>query len=94
MNDPYRCGVAALEPLIAAKAKENLKTSTGGSEPQPCQISVKAVDTKREVAKLAGVSHETIRAAKYVQEHADEETKASLRSKPDLKIHISDSVGV
>ena len=31
-----------LEPLIAAKAKENLKTSTGGSNPRPLPKLTKA----------------------------------------------------
>jgi len=42
------------------RAKENLKTSTGGEKPRPCQKSDKpAIDTKKEAAALAGVSHDT-----------------------------------
>lgn len=48
-----------LKPIIAEKAKENLKvgaeiTNTG------LQKSVKAVNTQKELAKVAGVSHDTI----------------------------------
>lgn len=52
-----------LEPLLAAKAKENLKTSTGGANPRPLQISAKAaVDTRKDLARIAGVSHGTLSA--------------------------------
>ena len=47
--------------IIAAKAKENLVTSTGGATPRPLQNSAKpAIDTRAEIAKIAGVSHDTI----------------------------------
>jgi hypothetical protein len=57
-----------LEPLIAAKAKENLRTSTGGSDPHPLQKSAKAdpVDTRQEVAKAANVSHDTVAKVKII----------------------------
>jgi hypothetical protein len=60
-----------LEPLIADKGKKNLKLSRGRGR-KGCQVSDNLIDTKKEVAKAAGVSHETIRAAKFVQKHADE----------------------
>lgn len=75
-----------LEPLIAAKAKDNTKLSKGRGK-KGCQVSDNLIDTKKEVAKAAGVSHETIRAAKFVQEHADEETKKKLRTDPNIKLH-------
>ena len=51
-----------LEETIAKRAKANLATSTGGSNPQPCQKSDKVapIDTKKEVAKIASVSHDTV----------------------------------
>jgi len=70
----------ALEPLIAKKAKENLKTSTGGTNPQPSQNSVKPVDRQKELAKLAQMSHDTLHKAKVIKEKADEPTKAKLRA--------------
>jgi len=45
-----------LKPLIAAKAKEN-QVKSGGAVPQK---SVNPVDTQKELAKVAGVSHDTI----------------------------------
>ncbi len=68
-----------LEPLISAKAKENLKTAEpgvrGGS---PCQNSDNPIDTKKELAKIAGVSHDTINRVKKIEEKAPEEVKEKL----------------
>lgn len=47
-------GRLMLEGLFREKAKGNLKTSTGGVKPRPLQISAKAVDTRQELAKIAG----------------------------------------
>jgi len=49
-----------LKDMYAARAKENLVTSTGGAAPQPLQNSVKAANTQKELAKVAKVSHDTI----------------------------------
>ena len=38
------------------------------------------IDTKKELAKEAGVSHDTIGRVKYLRDHADEETKEKLRN--------------
>jgi len=62
-----------LKPVIAEKAKEN--NSKGG---QGCQISDK-VDTKKELAKAAGVSHDTIHKVEKIQEKAPEAVKDALR---------------
>ena len=60
--NPYIRGTLAIRlgSEIAARAKANLKTSSGGKNPQPLQISAEAVDTRKELAKLAGVSHKNI----------------------------------
>lgn len=59
------------KPLIAELAKENLKTSTGGLNPQPCQNSDKpAIDTKKEIAKSAGVSHDTVAKVETILKQA------------------------
>jgi hypothetical protein len=70
-----------LEPLLRKQAKENQAKGGGGGK-AGCQKSDKVlshVDTKRELAKLAGVSHDTIAKGKLVAEHAPEETKNRLR---------------
>jgi hypothetical protein len=68
----------ALEPRIAEKAKEKQRAGAG-SGPSGRQKSDKPTDTKREVAKKAGVSHDTIAKAKVIRDKADEKTKAKLR---------------
>jgi len=67
-----------LEPLIAARAKEKQKQSPGAGK-KGCQISDNPVDTKKELAEQAGVSHDTVAKAKYLRDHADEDTKQKLR---------------
>ncbi|HOI57046.1 MAG TPA: hypothetical protein PLP01_17475, partial [Phycisphaerae bacterium] len=66
----------ALKPLIAAAAKERQGRRTDlesdfGQEPD-------GSDTKRTLAGIAGVSHDTIAKADYIAQHGDEETKNKL----------------
>ncbi len=73
---PYQRAELALllEPAIAEEAKE--RQQEAGKEKLP-QKSVKApLDTQKEVAKLAGVSHDTIAKAKVIAEEAPEDVKA------------------
>ena len=72
----YQRSVLALEleSVFSARAKENL--SDGG---KGCQISDK-VDTKKELAKLANVSHDTIAKVKVIQATATPEVKAKLNA--------------
>ena len=68
-----------LKPIFEQRAKENLivaaqKTNTGS------QISVKAVDTQKELAKIAGVSHDTIHKVEKIEQTATPETKAQIKS--------------
>lgn len=59
-----------LKPVIAEKAKENLVTHTSNGY-QGCQKSDKAeIDTKQELAKVAGVSHDTIAKVERIEEDA------------------------
>lgn len=60
---------------IAAKAKANQRAA-GGAVPQK---SAEPVDTRKEVAKQAGVSTDTVSKVQHILEHADEETKEKLR---------------
>lgn len=64
-----------LEPLIAARAKENQRAGGGAVR----QTSDNPVDTKIELAKLSGLSHDTIHKAKVISEKAPEEAKERLR---------------
>jgi len=73
----YQRSVLALqlEDVFKAKAKEKQKEA-GGALPQ---ISAKApIDTRKELSKVAAVSHDTIAKVKKIQEKAPEEVKAKL----------------
>ena len=71
----------------AAMAKENLvagaeMTNTG------LQKSVKAVNTQKEIAKAAGVSHDTIAKVEKIETQATPEVKAALKA-GDLSINAA-----
>ena len=67
--------VLELESVFSARAKEKQKEAGGAVR----QISDKAViDTKKELAKLANVSHDTIAKVKVIQATATPEVKAKL----------------
>ena len=81
-----------LEPLIAAKAKENQRLSEGkGAKGSQISENLK-VDRYKEIADLAGVSHDTIAKVKAILESAPEETKEKLRRGDDkISIHSAHS---
>lgn len=56
--------VIKLEPLLSAKAKERQRGS-GGAVPQ--KSSEAPMETREELAKLAGVSHDTVSKVKKIQ---------------------------
>lgn len=76
---PYQRAELALklEPLIAAQARE--KQRDGGTQKVP-QNSAEAVETRVELARVAGVSHDTISKAKVIAAKAPEAVKEKLRS--------------
>jgi ParB-like chromosome segregation protein Spo0J len=63
--------------MIAAKAKERQRCGQGGI--LLLENSPKANDTRKELAKMADVSDNTIAKVEYIAEHADDETKSKLR---------------
>lgn len=74
--------VLMLEPMMRKEAAKRQATSTGGDEPQLKQNSAEAGkrQTRDELAKMAGVSHDTIDKVKRISRDADEDTKEQLRS--------------
>lgn len=80
----YNRSVLALqfEEIVRAKAKQNQASHTE----QGYQKSDKAVDTNKELAKIAEVSHDTIHKVKVIQEKAPEEVKQALK-KDELSIN-------
>ena len=66
-----------MENVFSEKAKQNQKAS-GGAVPQK---SVKPpIDTQKELANVAKVSHDTIAKVKVIQAKATEEVKEKLSS--------------
>lgn len=69
--------VLKLEPLMACAAEKRMRA---GKAADPTQNSAEgAGETRRNLGKLAGVSHDTIKKVKKLNESADEETKGKLR---------------
>ena len=72
-----------LKPVFEEKAKENLHLSQGQGV-KGCQISdkvkVNIVDTKKELAKVAGVSHDTIAKVQKIEQKAPEAVKEKIRT--------------
>ena len=69
-----------LKPVIAAKAKENMLATQNNNAASACQKSDKQIDTKKEIAKAAGVSHDTIAKVEKIEAQATPEIKAALKS--------------
>ncbi len=68
-----------LEPLLKSKAKVNQATGKSGKG-KPLPLNSAKADTRAELAKAAGVSHDTIAKAKVIVAKASEEAKAALRA--------------
>ena len=74
----------ALKPLLAEAAKERM---LAGKAADPTQNSAEGSGEARDqLAKAAGVSHDTIAKVEYIVEHGDERTKEKLR-RGDISIH-------
>ena len=65
-----------LKPIIAERAKEN-QSEAGGAVHQK---SDKAVNTNKELAQMAGVSHDTIHKVETIQNKAPEDIKEQVKS--------------
>lgn len=65
-----------LKPVIAEKAKVQQGARTDIS-----QKSVKSCDTQKELAKVAGVSHDTIHKVETIEKSDNEEVKQAVRNK-------------
>ena len=64
-----------LKPVIAEKAKENQ-----GARNDICQKSDKCLDTKKELAKIAGMSHDTIHRVEVIETRGTDDLKQKVRS--------------
>lgn len=62
-----------LKPLIAAKAKESYKSNVGRPSKSPQNsATISNVETRKELSKLAGVSHDTISRIEKIAAKAKE----------------------
>ena len=74
-----------LKPVISAKAKEQQIRKSADFVSQN-SVEQKPIDTQKELAKVAGVSHDTISKVEKIEATATEETKEQLR-KGDISIN-------
>ena len=76
----YQRSVLALklEDVFRIKAKENLKLSQGKGKQKSANLKVEPIETRKELSKVASVSHDTIAKVKKIQEKAPEEIKTKL----------------
>jgi len=75
-----------LEPLIQAKAKEN--QGTRNDIQQKSAESLKPTETRQEIAKLAGVSHDTVNKYKKLKVEAPPELMEKVK-KGEVKINTA-----
>lgn len=68
--------ILELKPLIQEKAKQK-QIESGGAVPHNC--AEPPIETRKELAKQANVSHETIRRVEKIKEKASEEDIQKLR---------------
>ena len=73
-----------LKPVVKAEAKSNLVVSTGGANPRPLQKSEKVapIHTDERIAKVAGVSRDTLRKAEVIKEEGTRDMPLSATKKP------------
>ena len=71
-----------LKDIFREKAKDNLKIYGGNQYDAPCQKSdnIQKIDTKKELAKIANVSHDTINKIENIEAKASDEVKQKLSS--------------
>jgi len=73
------------KPMLTAKGKANMSAGGGDKVSANAKAGCPTLDnpvndTKKELAKIAGVSHGTLHKAEYLHDHADDETKQKLRN--------------
>ncbi len=77
INNYQRCELALmLKPIFAEKAKEN----QGKRQDLTSVRNLTNVDTKKELAAIAGVSHDTIAKVERIEADATDEVRAQVKS--------------
>jgi hypothetical protein len=69
-----------LKPLLAEQAKENLSAAGGDKTKAPLTNSAKppSVNTRKQIAKIAGTSEDTVAKVERVLAGSDDKTKAAM----------------
>ncbi len=80
-----------LEEVIAERAKANQVRKPADSVPQNSAEQVAPIETRNEIAKLAGVSHDTVDKVKTIQKSGAPELIASV-SRGDVSISAAADV--
>lgn len=81
LTDFARCELAlSYEAELKAEAKERKKRKSSGFVPQNSAEQMKGKETREVLAKIAGVSRDTLMKAKKLANGADDETKDKLRT--------------
>lgn len=92
LTDAMRVNVALqLKPMISAKAKENEVEGgrRGGKGSMISSNPLESTDTRREIAKSAGVSEQTVSRVEAVLRDAPEPIKAAMLAPKSDESHIS-----
>lgn len=66
--------------IIAARAKANQKGGQGGVLLSQNSVEANPIDTQKELAKAAGVSHDTIHKVEQIMESAGDELLTAVRA--------------
>lgn len=69
-----------LKPVFEEKAKENILATQNNNSSSAFQKSGKQIHTSKELAKVAGVSHDTIAKVQKIEEKAPEIIKEKVKS--------------
>ena len=69
-----------LKPMFEEKAKENILATQNNNQASAFQKSDKQVNTAKELAKVAGVSHDTIAKVQKIEQKAPEVVKEKIRT--------------
>lgn len=68
-----------LKPIVAEKAKENMLAVQKNESASAFQKSDKQINTTKELAKVAGVSHDTIHKVEAIQKSGNEQLIKDVR---------------
>jgi len=94
VRDRATSGALRLEPILKAKAVSQQGKRTDLLLKSGKGSKVKPIHVDKELAKIAGVSADTIAKTRDIQKHADEATKTALRTSKDKSLNRVASGGL